>query len=182
MKKIFLAVVILFSFFVARSQNKNDTIVNPFEKKNEVTLNLIAPILGAFEASYERHLNRKSSLGISAFYVYNSEQNEDMNYYISPYYRMYFGKKYSSGFFVEGFGMISSIDGKKIYETQNKLTFTENPDVIDLALGVGLGWKGITKSGLFYGANLGYGKLLFNADKTDHNVVAKIGLNLGYRF
>lgn len=100
MKKNFLAVIILFSFFVAKAQNKNDTIVNPYEKKNEVALNLIAPIiLGAFEVGYERHLNRKSSLGISFFYVYNSEQNEDMNYSISPYYRMYFGEKDSSGFF-----------------------------------------------------------------------------------
>ncbi len=182
MKKIFLAIVILFSFFVARAQNKNDTIVNPYEKKNEVTLNLIAPILGAFEASYERHLNRKSSLGISFFYVYNSEQNEDMNYYISPYYRMYFGKKYSSGFFVEGFGAISSIDGKKIYDTAEKLTFNENPDVINFSIGVGLGWKGITKSGFIYGANLGWGKMLLNVEKTDHDQVAKFGLNLGYRF
>lgn len=183
MKKIFLAVTILLSFFVTKAQNKNNTIVNPYEKKNEVTLNLLVPIIsGAFEAGYERHLNRKSSLGFSFLYVYNSEYNEDMNYFISPYYRMYFGKKDSSGFFVEGFGMISSIDGKKIYNAEDKLTFTENPDVIDLSIGVGLGWKGITKSGFFYGANLGYGRLLFNADKTDHDIVAKFGLNLGYRF
>lgn len=182
MKKTFLAIIILFSFFAAKAQNKNDTIVNPYEKKNEVTLNLIAPIGGAFEASYERHLNKKSSIGISAFYVYDNEQNEDMNYYISPYYRMYFGKKYASGFFVEGFGMISSIDGKKIYDTEEKLTFTENPDVIDFSLGVGLGWKWITKSGFIYGANLGWGKQLFNSDKTDHDQVVKFGLNLGYRF
>jgi len=182
MKKTFLAVVILFSFFVVKAQNKNDTIENPYKKKNEFTLNLIAPIGGAFDVSYEKHLNSKSSLGCTFLYVYNHELEKDMNYYISPYYRMYLGKKYAAGFFVEGFGIISSIDGKKVYDTEDKLTFTENPDVIDLALGLGLGWKGVTKSGFFYGANLGYGKLLFNADKTDHTIVAKFGLNLGYRF
>lgn len=78
--------------------------------------------------------------------------------------------------------MISSIDGKKIYDTEEKLTFNENPDIIDLSLGAGLGWKGITKSGFIYGANLGWGKMLFNADKTDHDRVVKFGLNLGYRF
>lgn len=184
MKKIFLAVIILFSFFVTQAQNKNDSIVNPYEKKNEVILNAAQLLLfGSLDASYERHLNKKSSFGTSLFIVFNNEKSdEDLNYYISPYYRRYFGKKYAAGFFIEGFGLISSIDGKKIYDTEEKLTFTENPDVIDLALGVGLGWKGITKSGFIYGANLGYGKLLFNADKTDHTIVAKFGLNVGYRF
>nr|WP_315197054.1 DUF3575 domain-containing protein [uncultured Flavobacterium sp.] len=182
MKKTFLIAVILFSFSAVKAQNQNEINVKPYEKKNEVTLNLFAPIAGAFDASYERHLNRKSSLGISFLYVYNNKLEEDMNYYISPYYRMYFGQKYASGFFVEGFGLISSIDGKKIYDTEEKLTFTKNPDVIDLTLGIGLGWKGVTKSGFTYGANLGWGKLLFNADKTDHTAVVKFGLNLGYRF
>ena len=182
MKKAFLAVILLFSFFVAEAQNKNDTLVNPYEKKNEVVLNLIGPIAGGINASYERHLNRKSSLGISFMYIYDNNREKDMNYSISPYYRMYFGKKYASGFFVEGFGMIMSIDGEKKYDTPAKLTFTENPSVINLSLGVGLGWKGVTKSGFIYGANLGYGKMLFNAEKTDHDIVAKFGLNVGYRF
>jgi hypothetical protein len=40
----------------------------------------------------------------------------------------------------------------------------------------------ITKKGFVVEANLGYGKLMFNADKTDHDVVAKYGLSIGYRF
>ena len=182
-KKTFLAVVLLFSFFLTKAQNKNDTIVNLYEKKNEVILDLIGPSFGGgINASYERHLNKKSSLGITFFYIYDNTKETDMNYSISPYYRMYFGKKYASGFFVEGFGMVMSIDGKKIYDTEEKITFTENPDVINLSIGVGLGWKGVTKSGFTYGANLGWGKMLFNANKTDHTQVAKFSLNVGYRF
>lgn len=182
MKKTFLTVIILFSFFAVKAQNINDNIVNPYEKKNEVILNLVSSLMGGINASYERHLNKKSSLGIFGFYIYDNSKEKDMNYSISPYYRMYFGKKYASGFFVEGFGMIMSIDGEKNYNTPAKLTFTENPSVINLSLGAGFGWKGVTKSGFIYGANLGYGKMLFNADKTDHDIVAKFGLNLGYRF
>ncbi|WP_458008595.1 DUF3575 domain-containing protein [Flavobacterium sp. PL002] len=183
MKKIFLAVTILFSFFVAKAQNKNETILNPYEKKNEVILDLIAPAFsGGINASYERYFNKKSSLGITFIYIFDNTKEKDMNYSISPYYRRYFGKKYASGFFVEGFGMVMSIDGKKVYDTPEKLTFTENPNVINLSIGAGFGWKGVTKSGLTYGANLGWGKMLFNADKTDHTQVAKISLNVGYRF
>ncbi|HEX7871153.1 MAG TPA: DUF3575 domain-containing protein [Chryseobacterium sp.] len=179
MKKNFLLLIILFAFCSVKAQNETDS--NPYQKNNEIKLNLISPLFGAVEGSFERHLNKNSSLGISAFIVYDNKENEDLNYYISPYYRYYFGKKYASGFFVEGFGAFTSIDGKKIYAADN-VTFTEKKDVYDVALGAGLGYKLVTKKGLVFEANAAYGKLLFNADKTDHDIVAKFGLSIGYRF
>jgi hypothetical protein len=181
MKKTFLLLIILFAFYSVKAQNENGTDANPYEKNNEIRLNLIAPLVGAVEVNFERHLNKNSSLGISAFFVYNNTENEDLNYYISPYYRYYFGKKYASGFFIEGFGMFTSIDGKKIYSA-DQLTFTENKDVYDAALGAGLGYKLVTKKGFVFEAHAAYGRLLFNADKTDHDIVAKYGLSMGYRF
>lgn len=180
MKKNYFLILILFSFFSAQSQNENSE--NPYQKNNEIKLNVLAPLSGSFEMGYERHLNHKSSLGLSFFKVYDSTNNEDLNYSVSPYYRRYFGKKYGSGFFAEGFGMFTSIDGKKIYDTPDRSTFTENPDVNDFALGLGLGGKWVTKSGFVFEINAGYGMLLFNANKTDHNIVNKIELNVGYRF
>lgn len=181
MKKTFLLLIMLFAFYSVKAQNENGTDANPYQKNNEIKLNLISPLFGAVEAGFERHLNKNSSVGISAFIVYDDKKNEDMNYYISPYYRYYFGKKYASGFFVEGFGAFTSIDGKKIYSA-DRLTFTENKDVYDVALGAGLGWKLVTKKGFVVEANAGYGRLLFNADQTDHNVIAKFGVSIGYRF
>lgn len=179
MKKNFLLLIILFAFCSVNAQNETDA--NPHQKNNEIKLSLISPLFDAVEVGFERHLNKNSSLGISAFIVYDDKKNEDMNYYISPYYRYYFGKKYASGFFVEGFGMFTSIDGKKIYAADN-VTFTEKKDVYDVVLGAGLGYKLVTKKGLVFEANAGYGKLLLNADKTDHTIVAKFGLSIGYRF
>lgn len=179
MKKNFLLLIILFAFCSVNAQNETDA--NPYQKNNEIKLNLISPLSGAVEAGFERHLNKNSSLGISAFFVYDDTKDEDTNYYVSPYYRYYFGKKYASGFFVEGFGAFTSIDGKKIYAA-DQITFTENKDVYDVVLGAGLGYKLVTKKGLVFEANAAYGKLLFNADKTDHTVVAKFGLSIGYRF
>ncbi|MEJ5049613.1 DUF3575 domain-containing protein [Chryseobacterium culicis] len=179
MKKNFLLLIILFAFCSVKAQN--DTDANPYHKNNEIKLNLIAPLSGAAEVGFERYLNKKSSLGISAFFVYDNTKEKDMNYFISPYYRYYFGKKYASGFFVEGFGMFTSIDGKKIYAADN-ITFTEGKDVYDLALGAGLGWKLVTRKGFVFEANAAYGKLMFNANKTDHDQVVKLGLSIGYRF
>lgn len=180
MKRTFLLVIILLAFNSVNAQN-NETNGDPYEKKNEIKLNLISPLSGAVEVGFERYLNKNSSLGISAFKVYDDTKEKDMNYYISPYYRYYFGKKYASGFFAEGFGMFTSIDGKKIYAADN-ITFTEGKDVYDLALGAGLGWKLVTKKGFAFEANAAYGRLMFNANKTDHDQVVKLGLSVGYRF
>lgn len=179
MKKKLLQLIVLFAFYSVNAQSEADA--NPYQKNNEIKLNLLAPLSGALEVGYERFINKNSSLGISAFKVYDHSTNDDMNYYISPYYRYYFGKKYASGFFVEGFGMLTSIDGKKIYAA-DKVAFTEGKDVYDLALGAGLGWKLITKKGFVFEANTAYGRLVFNANKTDHDQVLKLGLSIGYRF
>ncbi|MFD1604104.1 DUF3575 domain-containing protein [Flavobacterium artemisiae] len=179
MKKKYLLLIILFVFYAAKAQNE----IDPYQKNNEIKLNALAPIWASFQVGYERHLNHNSSLGISFYYVFDNTKNEkDLNYSISPYYRRYFGKKYASGWFVEGFGMLASTDGKKIYASEDHSIYTENPAVINFALGAGGGWKWVSKSGFLLEANVGYGSILVNADKTDHDIVAKFGLSAGYRF
>ena len=179
MKKKYLITAMLFSLFAVNAQNDN----SENSKKNELKLNVLLPLTGALEGTYERNLNKNSSLGVSVFTVFNNDKShDDLNYSVSPYYRRYFGKKFASGFFAEGFGMLSSIDGKKIYDTNDNSIFTEGSDVIDFSLGLGLGSKWVTKSGFIFEVNAGWGKLLFNADKTDHTQVIRLGFHLGYRF
>lgn len=168
----------LFSIFAVNAQNYNSEI----EKKNELKLNVIALASGSFEGTYERNLNEKSSLGVSLMAVFNDYSEDDLNYSLSPHYRRYFGKKFASGFFLEGFGMLTNIDGKKVYDPIDNSKFTEGSDVFDLSLGLGLGSKWVTKSGFIFEVNVAMGKLLFNADKTDHDHVARFGLHVGYRF
>lgn len=178
MKNRYLITAMLFSIFAVNAQNDSEN-----RKKNELKLSVLLPLTGAFEGTYERNLNENSSLGVSVFTVFNNDKsNDDLNYSVSPYYRRYFGKKFASGFFAEGFGMLSSIDGKKIYDTNHNSIFTEGSDVIDFSLGLGLGIKWVTKSGFIFEVNAGWGKLLFNADKTDHTQVIRLGFHLGYRF
>lgn len=182
MKKIFLIIVFLLSLFTVKAQSQNDTISNPFEKKNDVKLNLYFTALGLFEVTYERNLNRKSSMGITGLYVFSQKNDEDTNFLISPFYRRYFGKKYASGFFVEGFGTFGSTDGKQLTDINGNITLNEGSDVLDFSLGLSIGGKWVTKSGIVFEVLVGMGANLFNSDKTDHDVINRRAISIGYRF
>lgn len=154
MKKLFFASSLL---MVALNLNAQDT--QPQENQtnfNEVKLNGLYLVIGAFDVAYERTINEESAFGVDLFLPFDNDI--DINYYVSPYYRFYFGKKYAAGFFVEGFGMLNSID----YERFNSsLSSFEDENVTDFALGIGLGGKWITKSGFIGELNLGIGRNLF---------------------
>ena len=182
MKRRFLIIVISFAFFTVKAQNQKDTISQLNERKNEVKLNAYFTALGAFEVTYERNLNKKSSVGITGLYVFNKKRDEDTNFLISPFYRRYFGKKYASGFFLEGFGTFGSTDGKQLTDMDGNLTLDEGPDVLDFSLGIGFGGKWVTKSGITFEVMVGLGLHLFNSHKTDHNSVNRRALSIGYRF
>jgi len=182
MKKTFVIIVFLSSLFTVNAQNPNDAIGYQFQKKNDITINLFFTSLGLLEGTYERNLNSKSSLGITGMYAFSRKYDEDVNFLFSPFYRRYFGEKYSAGFFMEGFTTIGSVDGKQLYGRDGNLTLKEGPDVIDLSLGLSFGYKWVTKSGIVFEALVGMGGNLFNADKTDHNIINRRAISVGYRF
>ncbi|WKB81757.1 DUF3575 domain-containing protein [Cellulophaga lytica] len=182
MKKTILVTTMLFSLFLVKAQDQNSNTVYQFEKKNDVKLNAYSTSLGLFEVTYERNLNKNSSLGIVGLYAFSQKFDEDVNYQISPFYRRYFSKKYASGFFTEGFATLGSIDGKQLYDLDGNLTLNEGPDVIDLSLGASVGYKWVTKSGIVFEALFGMGGNLFNAYKTDHDIINRRAISIGYRF
>ena len=115
--------------------------------------------------TYERTINEESAFGLNVVIPFDDDINDGLNYYISPYYRFYFGNKYAAGFFVEGFD-----------------TTVKEDNITDFALGIGLGGKWITKSGFIGELNLGFGRNLFNSDRYDYEIIGKVGITLGYRF
>ncbi len=179
---IALAMLISNCFAQQEQKSQKDSIADPFQKYNEVKLNGIILLIGAFEASYERNLNSESSIGASVFIPYDNENLDgSLNYYFSPYYRVFFGKKYAAGFFVEGFTMINSNEGDAYYEDEVFLDYRDD-NFLDLALGLGLGGKWVTKNGIVFELNAGIGRNLINTEKTDMIIVGKFGFNIGYRF
>lgn len=166
-------------------QAQDDSVSKPIEERhNEVRLNGLYLVAGAFEASYSYILNEESAVGVSLLLPIDSDVADDVNYYFSPYYRFFFGKKPAAGFFLEGFGMLNSIN-ENITEFDNFGNFSTREETItDFALGIGLGGKFMTKRGLVGEVNVGIGRNLFNSDSKDFGIeiVGRGGISIGYRF
>lgn len=183
MKKIVLALLML--LVVMTSQAQDDSIPKGNFGKNEIKLNAPFLLAGILEPSYERNLNEESSVGVSLLIPIDKNLDADINYYISPYYRIFFGKKYAAGFFLEGFGMLNSIERRtsQFSEDINTEISYKDEDVTDFALGFGLGGKWMTTGGFVFELTGGIGRNLFNnSNDGDYTIVGKAGFNLGYRF
>ena len=157
-------------------------------KKNEIKLNAASTVAGMPEFYYERILNDESSAGVSLAFSYDDSINQ--KFYISPYYRYFFGKKPAAGFFVEGFAMYSTSENKYEYWNYNSsLGYTQyatNSDKYsNFALGFGVGAKWMTRSGFIFEISSGIGRNLGNKEKNefyDTEIVGKGGITVGYRF
>lgn len=181
MKKLCsIALLACFTFNASFSQeNKNDKTANDSQTNfNEIKLNGLFLVLGAFEGTYERTINEETAFGANLFIPFDDDIS-DVNYYISPYYRFYFGKKYAAGFYVEGFGMLNSTESY-VY---NSTSFDDRMKPrTDFALGIGIGGKWVTKSGFIGEIGFGVGRNLFNNNDLDFEIIGKGGIRLGYRF
>jgi len=179
MKKSYLVLLIAVLFSMSVFSQENIENKSASENFNEVKINGLYLVLGAFDLTYERTISQESAFGVNVFLPFDDDINDDINYYISPYYRFYFGKKYAAGFFVEGFGMLNSTNDYNYLDGSNS---SNKENITDFALGIGLGGKWITKSGFIGELNLGFGRNLFNSDRYDYEIIGKVGITLGYRF
>lgn len=180
MKKLLPILFFCFSLMAFAQENTKDE--TKIDKRfagesnyNELKLNALYAGIGAFELNYERTLNKRSAIGFSALYVYDQDQISDLEYYFGPYYRYYFGKRYASGFFVEGFGLINS--SRQVF-----LFLLEEQFETDLALGIGFGGKWVSESGFLGELNIGFGRNIFNGDNDEFDLVGRVGITIGYRF
>ena len=186
MKKSICFLSIILSVYSLSAQDSSTPINVSIEDKNEIKLNALSLVLGAFDVTYERILNEESALGMNVFIPFDDDISTDINFYVSPYYRLYFGKKSASGFFVEGFGLLSSVNVSEDFifiDQFDDPVFTSSEDSgLEFALGVGLGGKWLTKSGFIAELNLGIGRNFIKVSDTDDSIVGKVGISLGYRF
>lgn len=167
MKKTILAFVLLVSSFAYAQQ--------------EIKLDIgDALVIKSLEFSYENYLTENTSFGISASFNLNKQDvsfRYNENTMITPYYRQYFSTNEQWNFFGEGFIGVNA--GKKESDPIN------NPDIFDTkytdaALGIAIGTKYISTSGLTIDLYGGIGRNLFASNSP--TLVPRLGLNVGWRF
>lgn len=170
---------LLFSFFMLAVISINAQTNNA---SNEVKFNLLGLAIGLPEISYERLLNERMGLGISAALGIKND-NVSSNVYkfmITPHYRYYFGRKYANGLFLEASATVLSDDAEQANDGGIR------KDKTYYGLGGGVGMKHVFGKGLVAELLLGLGGKLNKQpvkDKgTDLGLYKRIGLSIGKRF
>lgn len=172
MKKTLFVLVILVTF----SSYAQEVVIVTAEKRNELhlnTFNLIA--FKWLDVSYEYIVNEESSVGISLLTNLDKDYAFFRHYSVTPYYRHFFSKSYAKGFFMEAFTMLNSGENDNWFDGSNV-----NDEFTDLAFGISVGGKFITKGGFIGEVYAGVGRNLF--DENAPEVVGRGGIAFGFRF
>ncbi|MGS0747860.1 DUF3575 domain-containing protein [Halpernia sp. GG3] len=183
MKKLLLSALICTAFSASAqemetttSDRQNDIMISPIELIASQALNI----------SYERLLNKDSGIGINGIFVFNDNQNSStLTSQISPYYRIYFGKKYASGFFVEAFAPITTSNDSRLNVPYSPNNYYNNPyytyeKKTTIGAGIGFGGKWVARRNIIFEVSAGVARRFGNGvyDK----VAGKGMLGIGYRF
>lgn len=172
-QKIVVLLLISSPLFAQQKENR----VN---EKHEIKVNALLIAQYALDVSYENLIDSDSSVGASFLYVYDKFDN--LNYLITPYYRHFSGKKYASGFFVEGFAMLVSEKTVKARQEGN-VFYGANTAKTYIGIGAGIGTKFMFKRNIVLEFDLGLAKPL--AKKHSFSllgVIPKVGICVGKRF
>lgn len=197
MKKISYILVLLLSVGAFAQSNETmttDTIVSPIlAKKNEVKVDVLNGIaFGKLGISYERFLNKDFSVGITGMMFNKKSKTDDfltddtrtlIDYQVIPYVRYALSKSASSLYYLEGFVNINGGEYKELTTLNNGAAdyiMITKKDYNDVALGGSVGYKLYFKESFVLDLTVGIGKNLFQENSP--STVARLGINLGYRF
>lgn len=187
-----LVFFVLFLTLVFSSYGQEDIV----PKKNQISTNLVLPLLESFDLSYERTIANKWAIGIAAA-VYGEggqelfssySKNYTTEYEFMPFVRIYFQGAQNKSHFLEVFGSLSGVEDSG--------TFVRNTN--EQGFGVyERGLRDFTVGGL----GIGYGyrfllldkKLVLEAQfgvRTNFDVnfivlnaaFVRTGIKVGYRF
>jgi len=185
MRKILFVLMLLVAF----SSYAQVEIPKPEQKRNEVYLNALNLIAFKwFDVSYEYLLNEEASIGVSALISLDEESygyDSYRKYSVTPYYRHFFSRKYAQGFFMEAFAMINAGENYEywyVYDEVNDIYYEGEDELeyTDLAFGISVGAKFLSKRGFIGEIHAGVGRNLFNDNAPE--VVGRGSISFGYRF
>lgn len=194
MKKILLIGLILASSLLSYAQ-KIDTLKNSIQKNaesighggnNELKINLLFTVIGMPEISYERLLADNMGVGASVFV--GLDNSIDYKFGFTPHFRLYFGAKKASGFFIEGNASVVTYNDYNNYYYHSSMyppgypphSYREN--TTSFGLGAAAGAKFLTRNGFLGEAYLGVGRRLGENINSGVEAYPRIGITIGKRF
>ncbi len=188
MKNILSAVLLLCftSLSFAQSDDEDQNFNQRNTSQNELSINAFNLVaFGVIEITYERIISENSTWALEGFLHPSKEDYIDEAYYkdfsITGKYKHFFSSTYARGFYVHGFGMLSSGEYETGYYYDDNLGgYYETEDYTDFAIGFGLGGKFVSTGGFLLDLSTGIGRNLFNDNAPQ--VVGQFMVNLGYRF
>lgn len=163
---------------------------------SEVHLNILnLLIFGALDVGYERIINDHTSAGVEIFSkVFNKNEGEDIDlskvyakdFSITGRFKYHLEERNSAwGYYAQVFGMFSNGNNEVEMdfpdaETGEPVTKEVDMEYTDVAFGVGVGGKFVSKQGFLVDVSFGIGRNLF--DRYSPDIVLLPSVNLGYRF
>jgi len=141
--------------------------------QNEIKTNVFNDLFGLGTLTYERLLNESSGVGITL-----SSPFAEPHLVVSPYYRLYFGKKAAAGFFAEGGALFTS-------------GFEDGENTLITGVGLMVGAKLLSKRGVVFEVAGGLGRILNDFDGADDDlddiglgtlIYPRFALTVGKRF
>ncbi len=196
MKKLIVLNLLLALSLMGYAQNTEPlktTIQKDAEKigqggSNELKFNLLNAVIGMPEISYERLLADNMGIGASVFAALDNDVQ--YKFAFTPYYRIYFGSKKASGFFIEGSGNITTI--RDDYTNYDFLAYTSVPpgyfsvdretNETHFGLGAAVGAKFLTRNGFLGEIYAGANRLLSQKSSYVGDAYPRIGITIGKRF
>lgn len=177
MKNLIFTFLLLLLSLNLGAQTDSDSL---YQRKNDIVVDPIMLIaIPAVNISYERLISKGSGIGVNA--LVSLQRDDESNFtQISPYYRMYFGKKYASGFFLEGFVPITTTKEDYTY-----ITTSAPRDVKETAttvgIGFGVGGKWVVRKNLLIEVSGGIARRFTNKEYIEYLTGRFMG-GIGYRF
>ena len=193
MKKILLIGLVLASSFMGYAQ-KTDTLSKSIQKNaeaighggnNEFKINVLFSVIGMPEITYERIFADNMSVGASV--LVGLDRSLEYKFAFTPYYRLYFGAKKASGFFIEGNASLVNTESEYYDYSYSQYTsypgnynmHYKNRSNTNFGFGAAAGAKFLTRNGFLGEAYLGLVRLLGN---NSAEAFPRMGITIGKRF
>jgi hypothetical protein len=154
----------------------NESATESPRDKNEVRLNVATAIAGLPELNYERFITDNMGVGLALSIALDKPRILIIRNIALPYYRVYFGEKQASGFFIEG--NMAIVGQKKAVYGLNANEDGYN-SATNFGCGAAVGFKLLNRNGVTGEICLGGGRLFGG---TLEDGYPRLGICLGKRF